>query len=694
VPKSRRILLLLFLGFLFNSESASAQSGTTDLQLGTPIERTLAGVQTHSYTVSLEQDQLLQLVVDQRGIDVVVRVFSPAGKRLGEFDSPNGTEGPENVSVIAESPGVYRIEVAPLSGYENPSGRYEIKIVELRKATEQELQAGKNQEALKAKGVALLVQTIESFQGLRPQTRARFQIKAAQLLWSSDEKRASKLAEQATDSVKEFIANIDGGDQEYSESFQIALQLRREVIDILTPHDPEMALNFLRATRGLSTPNEIQDRGQANQELELELALVGQVAANDPKRAFQMAEDTLKRGTPTSLVDTIRRLRPKEPELATKLAHDIAAKLATERFLAHPEAAYLAIGLLRTVKQGRRVQTPGGGGEPPTSLLSEDEYRELLQKTAAEALAYSPPANYYTTERNTAQNLVNMLKELSADLEGYTPGSAAAIDKKFAELNNPESAAWQQYQTKINEGTVDSALEAVSQAPREIRDQFYQQIASKAAAAGDLTHARQIITDHVTNAMQRQQALRNLDQQAIYGATARGKIDEALRSLSNIRPARERAQILSQILPQIGPNLKKATAMLYLEQARGMLGNAPQAEGQEEMRALLEIGRAFSRYDANRGFEIVEPLVDQFNDISDSAVKLNGFGQTYYQDGELIMTNGNAVAEIGNQLATVLASLAVANFERAKIAADRIHPTDARIRAYLTIAEQSMLGVR
>ena len=699
--KARCILLLLFLSFPFNADQLSAQSAATSLQPGTPIERALSAGQTHSYSVSLEQDQLLQLVVDQRGIDVVVRVFSPAGKRLGEFDSPNGTDGPENVSVIANAAGVYRIDVLPLGQNESPApGRYEIKIVELRKATEQELQAGKNQEVLKANGLALLVQTTESFQEVRrPQTRAHFQIKAAQLLWSSDEKRAAKLAEQAIDSVKEFIATIGGDDDwDYYEGPQIALQLRREVIDVLTTHDPEMALNFLRATRSLATASEVQDSGQANQELELELALVGQIAANDPKRAFQMAEDTLKRGYPSTLVDTLNRLRPKEPELAAKLAHDIAAKLTTEKFLRHPEAAYLAISLLRLVRSVRRNQR-GGGDEPAkVTLISDEEYQQLLQKTAAEALSYSPLAsNVYSPERNAAQNMVNTLKEMSPDLEGYAPGSAAAVEKKLAELNNqndPRNAAWQQFQTAVNSGTVDSALEAVSQAPREVRDQLYQQIANKAAAAGDLGRGRQIITDHVANPMQRKQALKNLDQQAIYGAAARGRIDEALRNLSNFHPARERAQILGQIANQIGPNQKKATALLYLEQARNMLGGTPQAEGQEEMRALLEIARAFSRYDSNRAFEIVEPLVNQFNEISESALRLNGFGQRYYQDGELIMTNGNAVAETGNQLAMALSYLAVANFDRAKIAADGIHPIDVRINVYLTIAQQSIEGVK
>src|SRR5437660_1268034 len=208
--QSRCLLLWLCLSLLSGVQDAKAQTGAASLQLGTPIERRLTAGQSHRYTIKLEQDQIAQLVVDQRGIDVIVRVFSPAGRRLGEFDSPNGTDGPEDVTVVAETAGVYRIEVAPLGGYENPSGRYEIKIVELRKATEQELQAGKNQEVLKAKGLGLLIEATQAFPQLhRAQTRAGLQIRAAQLLWSSDEKRASKLMEQAIESVKVFIADID-----------------------------------------------------------------------------------------------------------------------------------------------------------------------------------------------------------------------------------------------------------------------------------------------------------------------------------------------------------------------------------------------------------------------------------------------------------------------------------------------------
>ena len=107
-------LLILILTCLLPFEPAEGQSKSTSLQPGVTIENALASGQSHSFTINLEEDQFLQLVVDQHGIDVIVRVFSPEGKSLGEFDSPNGTEGPENVSLVSVTPGVYRIEVAPL----------------------------------------------------------------------------------------------------------------------------------------------------------------------------------------------------------------------------------------------------------------------------------------------------------------------------------------------------------------------------------------------------------------------------------------------------------------------------------------------------------------------------------------------------------------------------------------------------
>src|SRR5689334_8812769 len=99
----------LILAFLLISAVTANTQTITILQPGTPIERTLGSAQVHTFTVDLQENTYVQLAVDQRGIDVIVKVSSPSGKSLGEFDSPNGNDGPENVSFVALAAGSYQI---------------------------------------------------------------------------------------------------------------------------------------------------------------------------------------------------------------------------------------------------------------------------------------------------------------------------------------------------------------------------------------------------------------------------------------------------------------------------------------------------------------------------------------------------------------------------------------------------------
>ena len=136
---SRHVLcsLLLLLTLLLPDNPLAAQSNQDMpvLELGKPIERELAGDAAHSYRIVLATNQFLHLVVEQKGIDVVVALFAPDGKKIAEVDSPNGRQGPEPVSAIAEATGNFRLEVRSLDK-EAPAGRYEVETKELRAATE------------------------------------------------------------------------------------------------------------------------------------------------------------------------------------------------------------------------------------------------------------------------------------------------------------------------------------------------------------------------------------------------------------------------------------------------------------------------------------------------------------------------------------------------------------------------------
>ena len=130
LPVKSVLLLLLCL------HTVSAQSNSTPLEPSKPIEQELAGGQTHSYSIALQAGQYAHVVVEQRGVDVVLVFRGPDGQKLVELDTPSEDHGREPVSVLAEVAGTYLLEVTAWPNV--PKGRYQVTLDELRTATQQD----------------------------------------------------------------------------------------------------------------------------------------------------------------------------------------------------------------------------------------------------------------------------------------------------------------------------------------------------------------------------------------------------------------------------------------------------------------------------------------------------------------------------------------------------------------------------
>jgi hypothetical protein len=92
------------------------------LEPGKPIERELAGGQSHAYQITLSAGQFMKVIVEQRGIDVVVGLLGPDAKQIMEFDSEIRSRGQETVWQVAEVAGSYRLNLkakykGALAGY-------------------------------------------------------------------------------------------------------------------------------------------------------------------------------------------------------------------------------------------------------------------------------------------------------------------------------------------------------------------------------------------------------------------------------------------------------------------------------------------------------------------------------------------------------------------------------------------------
>src|SRR5215475_7616339 len=114
--------------------AAPGAQESISLEPGKPVERELSGGQSHFYKITMTSGQYLQVTVNQQGIDTLVALFTPDGKKVGEADMEKATVRSETISAIAEATGAYRVEVRSAEKTAQ-TGRYEVKIEELREAT-------------------------------------------------------------------------------------------------------------------------------------------------------------------------------------------------------------------------------------------------------------------------------------------------------------------------------------------------------------------------------------------------------------------------------------------------------------------------------------------------------------------------------------------------------------------------------
>lgn len=105
------------------------------LEAGEVVERELAGSQSHSYQIRLDAGQYLGIIVEQRGIDVVLWLFARDGNQVAIFDNESRSIGREKAELVADLADEYRLEVRSKQAAAS-AGRYGIQVERLREATE------------------------------------------------------------------------------------------------------------------------------------------------------------------------------------------------------------------------------------------------------------------------------------------------------------------------------------------------------------------------------------------------------------------------------------------------------------------------------------------------------------------------------------------------------------------------------
>ena len=194
------------------------QAEASELKPGQVIEREMAGGEADTYRIVLASGQYLKMVVEQKGIDVVVKLFGTDGQKMAEVDNDPAV-GIESVAVVAEASGDYRLEVR--SQNKNVAlGRYEIKIEEWREATSIDRVYVRAQQAYEEAKQLRDQQTAES----RQQAIKKFE--EALSLWRE---AGNPKGETYTLNEIGIIYSRNGEQQKAMESYRQALQLSHSI---------------------------------------------------------------------------------------------------------------------------------------------------------------------------------------------------------------------------------------------------------------------------------------------------------------------------------------------------------------------------------------------------------------------------------------------------------------------------------
>src|SRR5262245_35195516 len=132
------LVLLLCALDLFGRHGARAQSGgaAPELMVGRPVQSELAAGETRTYRIALSAGQFVLITVRQHGNDLVEKLIAPGGDLVARFDSAWESDGSDQVEFVAETSGVYRIEVS--AKVRSARSSLEIGVSERRAATDRD----------------------------------------------------------------------------------------------------------------------------------------------------------------------------------------------------------------------------------------------------------------------------------------------------------------------------------------------------------------------------------------------------------------------------------------------------------------------------------------------------------------------------------------------------------------------------
>jgi len=512
---------------------------------------------------------------------------------------------------------------------------------------------------LEKKALALLDELVGEAMSLKlVENRIYALTTAADLFWKRNQDRARALLAEAVNQFMAIEQPSEPDDARSAQMMGIRMELRTQLLQNLAARDSQMALDFLRASRlpDMNMRKMFGGKGglpDFEQQFEMQLAV--RIAETDPRKALQIAEESLKDGVNHQVYEIWANLLDKDPKAAAKLSGEIISAFKSSDLMKGYPQIYVVSSMLsqlRAQMQPSRSATKDSQSSqpPPASQEMREMFRELLELVVSTALKVTTAQLLNFNEQDQARNVLTQVQQFLPDIEKYLPSRASAVRAKLAQFDKAfyrqpvPPAPFEEMENK----SADELIELADKSQVEFKSMFYHQAATKFIEQGDTERARQIAKDFLSPL---DPLMTEIEQKERERALVEGKLEEARKSISRLSSSEERAQALVELAKKAEAKKDQKSQQELLKEAGALLGD--QMETRAQVEAQLGLAAASLNVDADHGFEILGSAIDRLNVVLNSVVTitkfdqnggLNGRGVSNAMDGEMRLNAG----EFGN----------------------------------------------
>ena len=529
-------------------------------------------------------------------------------------------------------------------------------------------QASEAKKELREKAFALLESAAGQVNALQSaENRARIAANIMDSLWTHDEKRARSLLGMIESDIREGVNREYPEQAINSHTFQVFLKLRSDTIDRIAKYDADLALTFLRSTEVTTvqkTPNRI-----AEADRDLELRLAKKIAADKPEMALKIARESLARGLSDDLLVVLRQLNRKHKDEARTLYKEIVSKVKD-------------VNVEKEHWQNRNfIQRLALSFTPPQADAAT--FRELISFLITKALDAG-------CRRRDIQDyrMSNFCTWAMSSLPpSYKSDSRVAELEHWMSQEHGPSPGYFELSMLEQDGSVDEVLALRDKYPHLDENITYTAF-QMARASGDEGKAREL-ANATQNAGARKMMLQSLDGREKTNTSNEQIMADLQRRLNAQSHMEGRVTVLLSVADAVAAT-DRNTALRLLNQASDMVDTME--PGWKQSGAQMGLAMMYCQSQSDRCFQIMETLVPRFNQLVDSALKLDGFDTQYLRDGEWNMSANGRIGELLTGLAQHAGYFAWSDFDRAVSLSHQFERIEIRLMAQVKLAQSVLTG--